>query len=104
MLRVMRSGSLGARRLAVATDWPAGTVPAHAVDPGTTVHRFTGLAAEHGRRVARLIPARPALAAAVFGRPLPARRGECDDPHEANSDQLRPAGGAGRDRRGRKAL
>src|SRR5689334_23421586 len=133
MLRSMRSESLGARRLAVATARPAGTPPPCVPTPGFSVTCFGGLRAESLLRGAGLLvpafrggdagcqplhseggaarplarrrtTALPALAAAAARRPLPARRGECDDPHQANSDQLRPARGAGRDRGGRQAL
>src|SRR4051794_38581882 len=134
MLRPMRSESLGARRLAVATARPAGAPPPCASTPGSSITWFGGLRVAHERRSAgllvpairggdavcqplrseggaarplarRRITALPALAAAVLvGRPQPARRGECDDPHQENPDQLRPARGAGRDRRGRQAL
>src|SRR3954452_1832516 len=109
MLRSMRSGSLGARRLAVASARPAGTVPARAAVPEpwfTWLTWFGGLVAALARWLAWPLTDMPALAAAVARapRPLLTRRGECDDPHETNTDQLRPARGAGRDRRGRQAL
>src|SRR6476619_6232072 len=101
MLRPMRSESLGTLRLAVASARPAWTIPARAAVPGFWIAWFTwfcGLAAALLRCLSWPLTDMPALAAAVAPRrrPLLARRGECDDPHEANIDQLGPARGAGR--------
>ena len=117
MLRSMRSESLGARRPAVAPARLVGTPPPCAPTPGFSVTWFASSRVAHrtpaspgllvpafrggdagcqplhsedgaARPLARRrITALPALAAAVIRRPLPARRGECDDPHQANSDQ-----------------